>query len=89
MKMSVNSIKDILVFGKYKGLTIEETLYTNHNYIRWMIKNNIVTFSPEILEFLNKEISQLILDGYNTPSNSDWGGLESACDDPFYGWQPH
>lgn len=89
MKMYVKSLNDILKFGKYKGSTIEETLYTNHNYIRWMIKNDVVIFAPEILEFLNREISQLILDGYNTPTDSGWGGFESACDDPFYGWEPH
>ena len=86
--MRVTSLNDIMMFGKYKELTIEELLYTNHRYIQWLIREQVVTFSDEILKYLNEEVSNLHLQGYNTPS-SDWGGYEGASDDPFYGWSPH
>lgn len=88
-KTHVSSMEDVIRFGKYKDLTVEELLYTDHHYVKWLIKNDVVTFSKDILEYLNSEISKLHLQGYNESSSDEWGGFNSADDDPFYGLNPH
>lgn len=47
----INSPKDKLTFGKYKGQTVDQVIRLDANYILWMSDEKIAQVSEEVLKY--------------------------------------
>jgi hypothetical protein len=42
----------LFTFGKYKGEMLEDVIHDSPNYIEWLVENDIVSFSHEVMNYL-------------------------------------
>lgn len=47
----INSLKDTLTFGKYKGQSVDQVIRLDANYILWMSDEKIAQVSEEVLKY--------------------------------------
>ena len=92
------NIEDILHFGKHRGKTVAQVLATDCQYILWLNRNHIKSFSKEIIECaIRNEGRQAVerqkfrrewgLDKLHRPGGMDanWAA-EVGCDDGMWVW---
>jgi len=48
-KQHLESLEDMLAFGKMKGCTVDEVIHDEPSYMVWLLDNNVITCST-ILE---------------------------------------
>ena len=48
------TLGDKLTFGKYRGLTVEEVLAKDAQYLQWAEEKNIIQFDDDLLEAISE-----------------------------------
>lgn len=71
----MNQRNQILTFGKYKGMTVEQISNLNPSYLLWLNKNKIQNF--ELNDYYYFKCIEDREDEYDRPdwgdTNDDWG----------------
>lgn len=71
--------RDVFIFGKHKGQTVNRVLQIEPSYLLWLDRKNIVSFEIEVL---NAAIAQAeTLEDYGEDNESrfgDYGDLEDC-----------
>jgi len=51
----IMGLDDLFTFGKHLNEQLEDVIEDNPDYIEWLIKNDVVIFDEEALEFISKK----------------------------------
>lgn len=48
-------LDSVFKFGKYNGLTVEQVLLVDPDYIRWCAENDVTNFDEEVYHELERD----------------------------------
>lgn len=68
-KQHIQSVNDVLTFGKHKDVTVEDILHDEPGYFDWLFEKKIITATPEMTELINNTI----LEHMDTRGRDEWG----------------
>lgn len=71
-KQHIQSVNDVLTFGKHNGVTVEDILHDEPGYFDWLFEKKIITATPEMTELINNTILEY-MDGEARNDWCDWG----------------
>lgn len=55
-RQHIQSINDVLTFGKHNGVTVEDVLHDEPGYFDWLFEKNIITSTPEMQRIIDDAI---------------------------------
>jgi hypothetical protein len=67
-RQHIQSINDVLEFGKHSGVTVEDILHDEPGYFDWLFEKNIITATEEMREIINNAI----LNHMDEKARNDW-----------------
>lgn len=68
-KPLIDSLEYVFTFGKYNGNKLSDVLIDDPKYIEWLLDNEVVEFTEEILEKVHTELTSTL---YNERLYPDW-----------------